>query len=249
MEILTKYSRYINRIKKLIVKNGYREPKLFFERRQKLKIAFEKVDLFIREHSSEAKVVLKRCNRRLYRNKLAYQQFIFFVRILKLDKNLWKEFFPCLVFGRLTEKHLGNIQRWHAPKKKKEQKNPKQKTVKTLPYLLAGKKILEESLETDQFPKIIKKIRKNVPFGSPLFLKNSLINYQKKEEKRKKLEKEKEKLEHCAWCKIGKGDKERMSKQRFCKKNQNYLKQFRHPALKQKNLKTEELNKLIGTSS
>ena len=240
-------SVYLNRLKKLIVKNGYLERAEFFRRREKLQQAFEKIDEFMRENPLLAKEKLREYNRHLYKKKIAYQQFIYFIRILKFDKNLWKDFFPCLVFGRLTEKYIGKVKRWHAPRRRKEQNS--NHTVKTLPYLLAGKKILEDSLETGKFPKVIQQIRNKIPFGSSLFLKDSLQNYQEKEETRKKLENEKQKLEHCAYCKIGKGDRERMSKQKFCKKNQNYLKQFRHPALKQKNLKTEELNKLIGTSS
>ena len=245
---------YLNRLQKLIIKNGYLDRVKFFERREKLQQAFEKIDEFMREYPALAKEnrKLRKYARHLYRRKIAYQQLIYFVRVLKFDKNMWKEFFPCLVFGRLTEIQLGETKRWHPPRRTKK-RDPKHKTVKTLPYFLAGKKMIEDALNNERFPKVMKQLRTKIPFGSPLFLKDSFNNYNETEQQRRKLEQEKEKLEFCAWCKIGKGERERMAQQPFCRKNQKYIKQFRHPALKQKNLKTEELNKLkmqlIDTSS
>jgi hypothetical protein len=240
---ITRLPIYLNRLKKLIVKDGYLERSVFFERRQKLQRAFEKIDELLRVKPNVVYKHVKGYDKHLYKQKNAYQQFIYFVRILKFDKNIWKQVFPSLVFGRLTELQLGEVARWHPPRRRKK-RDPKHKTVKTLPYFMAGKKMIEDALSEKQFPKIMNKLRTNIPFGSPLFLKESIHNYNETEERRKKLEREKEKLRYCAWSKIGKGATERMSQQSFCKKNQKFIKQFRHPDLKQKNLKVDELNKM-----
>ena len=240
---ITRLPIYLNRLKKLIVKDGYLERSEFFERREKLQRAFEKIDELLRERPDVVFKHVKGYDKHLYKKKNAYQQFIYFVRILKFDKNIWKQVFPSLVFGRLTEIQLGDTTRWHPPRRRKK-RDPKHKKVNTLPYFMAGKKMIEDALSEQQFSKVMKQLRGHIPFGSPLFLKKSIHNYNETEEQRKKLEREKEKLRYCAWCKIGKGDTERMAQQSFCKKNQNFIKQFRHPNLKQKNLKVAELNKL-----
>ena len=243
-------ARYVNRLKKLIVKNGY--TKEFHARLPNLLRAIEAINGYMQNHGLEkTKELVKRFDKNLFQKKVAYQQLIYMIRRLKLDKNNWKLLFPSLVFGRLTTIQLGEIPRWHAPRKRR--KEAKSRTIKTLPYFIAGINCLRESMNTEEekvkFPAVISAIKKNIPFGSTAALK--LLDYDVINFKRLEHEKERAKLDYCADGKISHENphSERMAQREFCIKHQSYLRQFRHPELKEKNLKVSVLQEVKESSS
>ena len=242
-------SCYVNRLKKLIVKNGY--TKEFHTGLQKLLQAVDGINAYMQNHGLErTKELVKRFDKHLFRKKVAYQQLIYMIRKLKLDKNNWKLLFPSLVFGRLTSIQLVECPRWHPPRKRR--KEAKSRTIKTLPYFIAGINCLKESMNNEEdvkFPAVISAIKNNIPFGSAAALK--LLDYDVINFKRLEHEKEREKLEYCADGKISHQNphSERMAQKEFCIDHQSYLRQFRHPELKEKNLKLSLLKEVKGSSS
>lgn len=187
---------------------------------------------------------LHQWNTYLFVKKRAYQQLIQALRHTKADIHLWKKIFPCVCFGRLGKKELGEAQVWTPPPAPKVIKDDK-KTVQTLPFLLSFyKKLKEKHREGDEKATIelIKRLREVLPFGSKVFLNKDLQRYQKKQERITSLAKEQRKLRYCAGVKIGHSRKrERMAEEHFCVKQRRYLSKFRVPDRRRENSMEEAL--------
>jgi len=190
---------------------------------------------------------LSQWNRKLFRRKKAYQQLLYFLRFSKADIHLWKKILPCLCFGRLGKKQLGEAEVW-TPPPEPVKKDEDEKTVQTLPFLLSFYKTLKEKHEEGDekaAKELIKKLREAIPFGSKVFLNEGLQEYKKKQEHIASLTKEQKKLRYCAGVKLGHSRKrERMAEEHFCVKQRRYLSKFRVPDQRRKNSMEEALEQL-----
>ena len=66
---ITRLPIYLNRLKKLIVKDGYLERSVFFEKREKLQRAFEKIDELLRVKPDVVFKRVKGYDKHLYKKK------------------------------------------------------------------------------------------------------------------------------------------------------------------------------------
>mgnify|MGYP004411792017 FL=1 len=172
---------------------------------------------------------------------------IYFLRLSNADIHMWKKILPCLCFGRLTKKQLGDAKVW-VPPPEPEQSNADEKTVQTLPFLLSFyKKLKEKHEEGDETAakELIEKLRFALPFGSKVFLNQGLQDYKKKQERIASLSKEQRKLRYCAGVKLGHSRKrERMAEEHFCVKQRRYLSKFRVPEQRRRNSMEEALEQM-----
>ena len=236
-EALKKLYLLINRVQFLITHNGLptyeKEEALMLETVEGINEAI------VRDFSTFHKY-LHQWNSTLFERKMAYQQLIHFVRQSKADIHLWKKILPCLCFGRLGKKELGQSEPWSPPVSRKEAAgDDNTKEVDTLPFLLSFYKKLKQKHEegdTKAANELMQKLRSVLPFGSRVFLTEGLSGYQQKQKRISALDKEQRKLRYCAGVKLGHSKKrERMAEERFCTKHRRYLSKFRVPEQRRKN--------------
>lgn len=224
---------FLNRVKKLILRDGY-DTEEFRRRRPKLMKAFDGLDRALHRRDERLRG-LRRWNRSLFKRKRAYQQVVHFLRIVKVpDKNLWKRLLPSLVFGQ-TKRQLEGAKPWRPPRIRKQRKPPSDRRIKTLPYVISFKNMLKGALQEEDEGKMVKlmrKFRSNLPFGSTTFLQKPIDQFHDLDKRKVELRTQRRKLDYCSWAPIGHGKRVRMdgpNGERFCTKYRRFIGPYRNP--------------------
>lgn len=181
---------------------------------------------------------LKTYNTVLIGQDIAYQQFVYYIKLCSGDKHLWKKLFPCLSFGRSWKEQRTPWTPPPLPKRKKKKKLTQNKKVDTLPFLLSFYKLLKQARENNDRKgalELMSKFRASLPFGSTAFLLKSMQSYTNNNESIQTLRKEQRKLRFCSFVKIGQNRKERMAEEHFCVKHRRYISKFRVPEKNKEN--------------
>lgn len=265
--VSTAFIRSLNSVKKLLKKNGFLSI-------QKASFAIQNMLIKngLQHTQKEARVfcvfldylneelirnfqciynTLSPFNHVLMKNETAFHQLVYYLKLCKADKHLWKKVFSGLVFSR---KKFPSA--WLPPpkrrKRKKKNVTKSTKQLSTLPFLLSFYKLLKEAREngdTKGANELMQKFRKALPFGSTAFLLKGLHQHNKNHEHMKTLKKEQRKLKFCSFVKIGRNKRERMAEEHFCVKHRRYLSKFRVPEKIQENSMEQKLKNTQNSSS
>ena len=180
----------------------------------------------------------------------AFQQIIYLLKVVGVEKNLWKRLLPSLVFARLTKKTLGNAQRWVPPRRRRKRKfAEKTKKLAGISYMVSIKKMLREAIEgrdMEALEQIMKELQDNMPFGSAANLFDGVQEFRENRDREIKLKTRKKKMRHCYYAKVGKNAMPKLADEHFCTVHRRFLLPFRDPT-KEKQMTLE--NELEETGS
>lgn len=182
-------------------------------------------------------------------NKRALQQIIYTLKMLEVEKTLWKRLLPCLVFARLTSRTLGGAERWKAPRVRKRKKHEEKTTRKlaALSYLISVKKMLRRAIEendNEALDQIMGEMQRNMPFGSKAHLTNGVQEFLKHDKAEKDLKKRQKKVRHCYFAKVGRGALPKLADEHFCTMNRHFILPYRNPETNQNLILEKELERL-----
>ena len=183
----------------------------------------------------------------------AFQQFIYILKIVGVEKNLWKRLVPRLVFARLTQKALEGAERWVPPRRRrKRSRDESKKKLAGISYMVSIRKMLREAIEeknSEAVEQIMKAMQDNLPFGSVANLSEGVQEFRKQMEKQKSLLKTQKKMRHCYYAKVGRNALPKLADEHFCTVHRRFLLPYRHPQRIEANSMNEELRKVVEESS
>ena len=219
------YNTDLNRLKKLIRKNGLPND-LFREKKKRLLRSLARVNHSLLRGEPSAIACVRRLNKRLPGKIVGEQQLAYLLKRVNPERKLWKKHMPNLRFRRLSREELGG-QKWIEPRYKKKNDTPPkgQKMVNSLNFVASFRKLLKQ----DGADTILEGFRGKLPFGSPAYLQPNLRAHHEAVRTKLRYSDHKGMLDHCAFAKIGKGALPRMGHERFVARNTSFLSTYTLP--------------------
>lgn len=183
----------------------------------------------------------------------AFQQLIYFLKVVGVEKNLWKRLIPRIVFARLTQKALEGADRWVPPRRRKKRaRDDSKKKLAGISYMVSIRKMLRQAIEgkdSEAVEQIMKAMQDNLPFGSAANLSEGVQEFKLHTEKQKGLLKTQKKMRHCYYAKVGRNALPKLADEHFCTVHRRFILPYRHPNRIEANSMAEELKSVIEGSS
>lgn len=244
----TKMYSFLNTIDAFIKSDGEEN---FISVRDKICDAFEALNEILEIRFDTIRSYTLHWTELLEKNKRALQQIVYTLKLLEVEKTLWKRLLPCLVFARMTKKTLGGAERWKAPRVRKRKKE-EQKTRKLagLSYLISVKKMLRRAIDekdNEALDQIMGEMQRNMPFGSTAHLTSGVQEFLKHDKAEKELRKRQKKVRHCYYAKVGRGALPKLADEHFCTMNRRFILPYRNPATNQDLVLDKQLERLHKT--
>ena len=220
----------LNSVQELIRCDGFDD---LLEKSDALCEALENLNEVMEINFSAVQRVTSGWNERLLVKARAFQQLIYLLKLVGVEKNLWKRLLPCLVFARLTKKTLRGAERWVPPRRRRKRKHTlKTKKLAGISYMVSIKKMLREAIEqkdTEAVDQIMKELQENLPFGSAANLFEGMQEFRQRHDRQTVLLKKQKKMRHCYFAKIGQGAMPKLANEHFCTINRRFILPYRNP--------------------
>lgn len=240
----------LNTITELIRVDGYDDVSEEFDA---VCESIEGIDEVLRDNFQAVHRLARDWNEMLKLRPRAFQQLIYFLKIVGVEKNLWKRLIPRLVFARLTQKALEGAERWVPPRRRRKRAREEgKKKLAGISYMVSIRKMLRKAIEEkdgDAVDQIMKAMQDNLPFGSVANLSEGVQEFRMQAEKQSSLLKTQKKIRHCYYAKVGRNALPKLADEHFCTVHRRFLLPYRHPKRIEANTMTEELRKVNELSS
>ena len=230
---ITKHDEFgslLNTLQELIQKDGF---DALLQRSDELCEVLESLNEILEINFVAVEEATRGWNERLLAKPRAFQQLIYLLKMIGVEKNLWKRLFPCLVFARLTKKALRGAERWVPPRRRKKRKHTeKTKKLAGISYMVSIKKMLREAIDrkdSGAVDQIMKELHANLPFGSAANLFEGVQEFHRQHERERALKKKQKKMRHCYFVKVGKGKLPKLANEHFCTVNRRFILPYRNP--------------------
>lgn len=239
----------LNTLEELILSDGY---DALMQRSDELCETLENLNEILEINFAVVQKATEGWNERILAKPRAFQQLIYLLKLIGVEKNLWKRLFPCLVFARLTKKALRGAERWVPPRRRKKRKHTeKTKKLAGISYMVSIKKMLREAIDrkdSSAVDQIMKELHENLPFGSAANLFQGVQEFHRQHERECALKKKQKKMRHCYFVKMGKGKLPKLANEHFCTVNRRFLLPYRNPDNLKKSTMEEDLEREMKES-
>ena len=240
----------LNTLEELILNDGY---DALLQRSDELCETLESLNEILEINFAAFQKATEGWNERLLEKPRAFQQLIYLLKLIGVEKNLWKRLLPCLVFARLTKKALRGAERWVPPRRRKKRKHTeKTKKLAGISYMVSIKKMLREAIDkkdTEAVAQIMKELQDNLPFGSAANLFEGVQEFHRQHERELELQKKQKKVRHCYFVKIGRGKMPKLANEHFCTVNRRFILPYRNPDNVKKSTMEDELDREMEEST
>jgi hypothetical protein len=240
----------LNTITELIRVDGYDDIRTEFDA---LCESVEGIDEILRDNFDAVYRQARDWNEMFKLRPRAFQQLIYILKVVGVEKNIWKRLVPRLVFARLTQKALEGAERWVPPRRRRKRaRDESKKKLAGISYMVSIRKMLREAIEeknSEAVEQIMKAMQDNLPFGSVAHLSEGVQEFRMQAEKQSSLLKTQKKIRHCYYAKVGRNALPKLADEHFCTVHRRFLLPYRHPKRIEANSMTEELRKVVEESS
>ena len=235
----------LNSIAGLIRRDGYDD---IMEQFDALCESIEGINEILENNFDAVRRATQGWNEMLEQRPRGFQQLVYLLKMVGVEKNLWKRLLPRLVFARLTKKALRGAERWVPPRRRRKRVyDDNKKKLAGISYMVSIKKMLRKAIDekdTDAVDQIMKAMQDNLPFGSVANLSEGVQEFRMHTERQKRLLKTQKKMRHCYYAKVGKNALPKLADEHFCTVHRRFLLPYRHPQRVEANSMTEELRKV-----
>lgn len=234
----------LNTLEELILNDGY---DALLQRSDELCETLESLNEILEINFAAVQQATEGWNEKILEKPRAFQQLIYLLKLIGVEKNLWKRLLPSLVFARLTKKALRGAERWVPPRRRKKRKHTeKTKKLAGISYMVSIKKMLREAIDekdTEAVAQIMKELQDNLPFGSAANLFQGVQEFHRQHERELEFQKKQKKVRHCYFVKMGRGKMPKLANEHFCTVNRRFILPYRNPENVKKSTMEDELER------